>query len=202
LHIVFEFLDSLSFGQKVSSEVTVSMVTHAAGISAVSMMLFATTFFMHIISPVASLSKVKYLNYQVYSEKVTMQKESKPKQRVAEHLQACPVRGIIDVISKKWAFLIINALGNHGRLRFNSLMTQLEGISPKTLSDTLKTLKKEKLVKKEAFNEIPPRVEYSLTDNGKELRKAISPLIQWAAKRSKTENERCTLKCQDTAGNT
>ena len=202
MHIVFEFLDSLSFGQKVSSEVTVSTMTHAAATLAVSMMLFATTFFMHIISPVASVSKVKYLNYQVYSEKVTMLKESNLKHRVAEHLQACPVRGIIDVISKKWAFLIINALGNHGKLRFNSLMTQLDGISPKTLSDTLKALEKEKLVKREVFNEIPPRVEYSLTEDGKELRKAIVPLIQWAAKRSKTESDRCTLKCQGTAGNT
>jgi DNA-binding HxlR family transcriptional regulator len=125
-----------------------------------------------------------------------MSKESERKQRVIEHLGACPVRGIIDVISKKWAFLIINALGNCGKLRFNGLMGQLEGVSPKTLSDTLKILEKEGLVRKESFNEIPPRVEYSLTKDGKELRKAIMPLLQWAAERSGVTNEKCNLKCQ------
>jgi DNA-binding HxlR family transcriptional regulator len=125
-----------------------------------------------------------------------MSKESERKQRVIEHLGACPVRGIIDVISKKWAFLIINALGNCGKLRFNGLMEQLEGVSPKTLSDTLKILGKQGLVRKESFNEIPPRVEYSLTKDGKELRKAIMPLLQWAAKRSSLTNEKCTLRCQ------
>lgn len=125
-----------------------------------------------------------------------MSKESKRKQRVIDHLDVCPARGIIDVISKKWAFLIINALGNYGKLRFNGLMGQLEGVSPKTLSDTLKILEKEGLVRKESFNEIPPRVEYSLTKDGKELRKAIMPLLQWAAERSEVTGEKCNLKCQ------
>ena len=127
---------------------------------------------------------------------VTMLKESKRKQRVIGHLCVCPVRGIIDVISKKWAFLIINALGNCGKLRFNGLMEQLEGVSPKTLSDTLKILGKQGLVRKESFNEIPPRVEYSLTEDGKKLRKAILPLLQWAAERSNLTDEKCTLRCQ------
>jgi DNA-binding HxlR family transcriptional regulator len=126
-----------------------------------------------------------------------MLKESKPQKRVSEHLCVCPVRGIIDVISKKWAFLIINALGNYEKLRFNGLMEHLEGVSPKTLSDTLKILEKEGLIEKESFNEIPPRVEYSLTENGKDLRKAIMPLIQWAAEKSSFKNEKCTLKCHD-----
>jgi DNA-binding HxlR family transcriptional regulator len=119
------------------------------------------------------------------------------KHAVSGHMQTCPVRGIIDVISKKWAFLIINALGNHQKLRFTGLMTQLEGVSPKTLADTLKTLEKEGLVSKRSFNEIPPRVEYSLTEDGKELRKAIMPLLRWAANRSSTTNEKCKLRCQN-----
>ncbi len=125
-----------------------------------------------------------------------MPKETKPKTKMTEHMQTCPVRGIIDVISKKWAFLIINALGNSQKLRFNGLMAQLAGVSPKTLSDTLKILGKEGLVNKESFNEIPPRVEYSLTQDGRELRKAIMPLLQWAAKRSKATDEKCALRCQ------
>lgn len=109
----------------------------------------------------------------------------------SEHICFCPLKGIIDVISKKWALLIINAIGNHGRLRFNRLMEELNGISPKTLSDTLKRLETEDLIKREFFAEIPPRVEYTLTKDGKELRKAIIPLLRWAATRDDKSKEKC-----------
>jgi DNA-binding HxlR family transcriptional regulator len=95
----------------------------------------------------------------------------------------CPLKGIITTISKKWAILIISALGHHDRLRFNDLMSLLGGISPKSLTDLLKELQKEGLIQREAFSEIPPRVEYFLTDDGKQLCEAIIPLIQWAERR-------------------
>jgi DNA-binding HxlR family transcriptional regulator len=85
-----------------------------------------------------------------------MPNESKPNRKISEHLRVCPVRGVIDIISKKWAFLIINALGNSGRLTFNALIETLAGTNPKTLSNTLKILEKEGFVRKESFNEIPP----------------------------------------------
>ena len=103
----------------------------------------------------------------------------------------CPLKGIIDVISKKWALLIINTLGNHGKLRFNQIMETLQGISPKTLSDTLKDLQTEGLIIRESFAEIPPRVEYSLTKDGAELRKSIIPLLEWTANRSTIDKTRC-----------
>lgn len=108
-----------------------------------------------------------------------------------EYFCFCPLKGVIDIIGKKWALLIINAVGNHGKLRFNGLMEELNGISPKTLSDTLKKLKAEGLIERKSFAEIPPRVEYTLTKNGKELRKAIIPLLKWAA----TRNGRNQTKC-------
>lgn len=104
----------------------------------------------------------------------------------------CPLEGIIDIVSKKWTLLIINSLGNHQKLRFNELMKELEGVSPKTLSDTLKVLEAEGLIKRETFKEIPPRVEYSLMEDGIELRKAIIPLIEWAAKREGFKREECS----------
>jgi len=107
------------------------------------------------------------------------------------HVCFCPLEGVIDVIGKKWALLIINAIGNHGRLRFNSLMQELGNVSPKTLSDTLKELRTEGLVERESFAEIPPRVEYSLTTDGIELRRAIVPLLKWAASRSSCEKRKC-----------
>jgi len=108
-----------------------------------------------------------------------------------EHICFCPLEGVIDVISKKWALLVVNALGNRGRLRFNSLMEELNGISPKTLSDTLKELQVQGLIKRESFAEIPPRVEYSLTKDGTELRKSIIPLLKWAATRENVNKKRC-----------
>jgi len=103
----------------------------------------------------------------------------------------CPLEGVIDVIGKKWALLIVNALGNNGTLRFNGLMKELEGISPKTLSGKLKGLQAEGLIRRETFAEIPPRVEYSLTDDGVRLRRAIIPLLNWAATRNGVNKERC-----------
>jgi DNA-binding HxlR family transcriptional regulator len=110
------------------------------------------------------------------------------------HVCLCPLEGVIDVISKKWALLIVNAIGNNERLRFNALMQELNGISPKTLSDTLKQLEAERLIKREAFPEIPPRVEYSLTDDGTELRTSIIPLLGWAAKRTSSEKGKCASR--------
>jgi len=107
------------------------------------------------------------------------------------HICLCPLKGIIDTISKKWALLIINTLGNNGKLRFNKIMDTLRGISPKTLSDTLKDLQAEGLIIRESFAEIPPRVEYYLTKDGTELRKSIIPLLEWTANRSNVNKERC-----------
>lgn len=107
----------------------------------------------------------------------------------------CPLEGIITVISKKWAILLITILGHHEKLRFNDLMNILEGISPKTLTDLLKELQKAGLVERESFPEIPPRVEYSLTDDGKELCEVIIPLVRWAEKRDNLHEKKCTMKC-------
>jgi DNA-binding HxlR family transcriptional regulator len=76
-------------------------------------------------------------------------------------------------------------------------MKQLGGISPKTLSDTLKELQVEKLIKRESFAEIPPRVEYSLSQDGMKLGKAIIPLIRWAATREH-DDKKCVSTCQGT----
>lgn len=99
-------------------------------------------------------------------------------------LRRCPIQGVIDVISKKWALLIVAVVGASGRLRYNDIMREVRGISPKTLADTLKQLEKAGIVRREAFNEIPPRVEYYLTEGGLKLRDAAVPLLQWAVDRS------------------
>ena len=106
----------------------------------------------------------------------------------------CPLQGVIDIISKKWALLVINEIGNHKRIRFNELRSELRGITAKTLSKTLNDLQDNKLIVRETFREIPPRVEYSLTEEGLELHHAIVPLLQWAASRKDAVVRECSCK--------
>ena len=113
-----------------------------------------------------------------------------------EQICFCPVRGVIDIISKKWALLIVNSLGNFGVQRFKDLQLRLKGISPKSLSDTLFRLSEEGLVSRESFNEVPPRVEYRLTEDGEEFRVIIQPLIEWVAKRDGWNSGKCP-SCAD-----
>ncbi len=91
----------------------------------------------------------------------------------------CPLEGVMEIISKRWAILIIGAIGNHKTLRYNEIMKLLGNISPKSLSDRLKELEKAGLIERKAFAEIPPRVEYTLTADGEDLRKAVIPLMEW-----------------------
>lgn len=94
----------------------------------------------------------------------------------------CPLEGIIDIISRKWAIQIIAIIGNDKNPRYNAILEKLGDVSPKILADRLKELEKYRLIKRKAYAEIPPRVEYSLTENGEELRDAIMPLMRWASK--------------------
>ena len=104
----------------------------------------------------------------------------------------CPLEGVIDIISKKWALLIVNEIGNHKRIRYNELMKELDKVSPKTLADTLRDLVKQNLIKRESFNEIPPRVDYTLTKEGEELREAILPILKWAISKKGTVVAHCS----------
>ena len=100
-----------------------------------------------------------------------------------EDICLCPLGGIIETISKKWALQIIATIGNYRKLRFTEIMEKLGDINPSSLTGRLKELETTGLIKREAFAEIPPRVEYSLTKDGKDLRKAVMPLMKWALSR-------------------
>lgn len=75
----------------------------------------------------------------------------------------------LDVIGTKWTFLIIRDLLIEGTLRFSELLKSMDGISPKTLSLRLKVLEEHRVVERKVFPEVPPRVEYTLTEKGKRL---------------------------------
>jgi len=117
-----------------------------------------------------------YKNYKVRSIVVNIMSGSK------NTYCLCRLNGIMDTLGKKWAIFVLNSVGNHKTVRYNQLYKELHGISPSTLAKILKELNDMGILKKEVFPEVPPRVEYSLTDTGKDLRSSIMPLLMWAAK--------------------
>lgn len=94
----------------------------------------------------------------------------------------CSINKALDIVSKKWTVLIVKLLDKYGKLRYNEIKKRLNSISPKSLSDQLKNLENASLIKKIVFQEIPVKVEYELSDKGKELINSIRPLIEWASK--------------------
>ncbi|MEK6875516.1 MAG: helix-turn-helix domain-containing protein [Nanoarchaeota archaeon] len=97
--------------------------------------------------------------------------------------ESCPIGKIIKVLSMKWNLLILRQFNNDfSKKRFNQLLEELKPISTRTLSKRLKELEKAGLVGREKFNEIPPRVDYYLTDSGKEIINTFKPLTKWAEK--------------------
>lgn len=91
-----------------------------------------------------------------------------------EHV-VCPVARTADIISGKWTLLIIRDLTS-GTCRFSELERSLEGISPKTLSERLVVLEREGVLTRRTFAEVPPRVEYSLTEKGHALAGVIEEM--------------------------
>ncbi len=85
----------------------------------------------------------------------------------------CPVARTARIISGKWTLLIIRDLAS-GVKRFNQLERSLQGISPKTLSERLRVLEEEGVIARQTFAEVPPRVEYSLTEKGRDLIEVVT----------------------------
>ena len=98
----------------------------------------------------------------------------------AEYL-ACPIRQVISRFGDKWSMLVLFLLNRSetGVLRFNEIRRFMTDCSQKMLSQTLKNLERSHLVHREVFSEVPPRVEYSLTDTGRSLMPVLLALIEW-----------------------
>jgi DNA-binding HxlR family transcriptional regulator len=97
----------------------------------------------------------------------------------SDSTQLSPVRDTLDRISNKWSLLILGMLED-GPLRFTALQKLVPGISQRMLTHTLRSLQRDGLVSREAFAEIPPRVEYAVTDLGRTLLPVIVQFAQWA----------------------
>jgi DNA-binding HxlR family transcriptional regulator len=92
--------------------------------------------------------------------------------------KACPAREVLEVLASKWTLLIIHALAS-GPTRTGALRRRIEGISEKMLSQTLKELERRHLVKRNAYPEVPPRVDYELTPLGRSLCEIVKTLDDW-----------------------
>lgn len=93
--------------------------------------------------------------------------------------KVCPACGIIDRFGDKWSLRVLVLLAQNGVMRFGELKKNVEGISQKMLTITLKKLESDKLLSRTIYAEIPPRVEYSLSALGQSLMKPLEALIQW-----------------------
>ena len=92
----------------------------------------------------------------------------------------CPIRNVIDKFGDKWSLLVLYQLHDKGTLRFNELHREMSDCSQKMLSQTLKRLEQIGLISRQVYPEVPPRVEYSLTERGYSLMPPVFGLIDWA----------------------
>ena len=93
----------------------------------------------------------------------------------------CPIRNVLSRVGDKWSMLVLFTLENNDSQRFKELQRNIPDISQKMLTATLKMLEGDGLIHREVFPEIPPRVEYSLTEKGKSLLPLIDNLLSWAS---------------------
>ncbi|AYG78482.1 putative HTH-type transcriptional regulator YtcD [Streptomyces hundungensis] len=99
----------------------------------------------------------------------------------------CGIDAALDVVSGKWKGLILWELDTHGVRRFAELRRGLPGVSEKMLTQHLREMEVDGLVHRKVHAEVPPRVEYSLTEHGRTLNQALGPLGAWGTQRMRRE---------------
>ena len=108
------------------------------------------------------------------------------KEQLNSIIEICPVRNIVARFGNKWALLVILVLSENEPIRYNELGRKIPDISSRVLSNTLRILEADGLVYRRFYQEVPPRVEYSLTDTGRSLVPIIIKLTEWAQNNMKT----------------
>ncbi|WP_294629378.1 helix-turn-helix domain-containing protein [uncultured Bacteroides sp.] len=97
----------------------------------------------------------------------------------------CPVRDVLSRLGDKWSILVLVTLKANGTMRFGDIHKTIEDVSQRMLTVTLRTLESDGLVERKVYAEVPPRVEYTLTDMGRTLIPHIEGLIGWALENMK-----------------
>ena len=96
-----------------------------------------------------------------------------------EELPACPVETTLSIIRSKWQVLILRDLLANGTMRFKELQRSIGKVSQKVLTDNLRAMEDYGIVHREVFAEVPPRVEYSLTETGRTLQPVLDAMWAW-----------------------
>lgn len=96
-----------------------------------------------------------------------------------EELPACPVETTLSIIRSKWQVLILRDLLTCGTMRFKELQRSIGKVSQKVLTDNLRAMEDYGIVHREVFAEVPPRVEYSLTETGRSLQPVLDAMWAW-----------------------
>lgn len=101
----------------------------------------------------------------------------------------CPLTFALNLIGGKWRLPIIWALNKNGTMRYNQLKRSIYGITNMMLTQSLKELETDGIINRRQYMEIPPRVEYLLTDNGEKLIPALKALADWGNKMKSNQGE-------------
>lgn len=117
-----------------------------------------------------------------------------------EEKKSCPVEATLDLIGGKYKALILWYLSD-GRRRFSELRKMISNATPKMLTQQLRELEAQKLIHREVFPVVPPKVEYSLTDTGKSLMPILTAMRDWGAEylRGKDVEPNCLMMCSDSS---
>lgn len=110
----------------------------------------------------------------------TKQIEKVKKMKNFHHSNHCPIRDVLSRLSSKWGMLVLVTLKTNEVMRFNDIQKSIGDISQRMLTVTLRTLEADGLVSRKVYPEIPPRVEYCLTERGYSLMPYLEGLIDWA----------------------
>ena len=133
------------------------------------------------LHPYISIYEIKTLTLQL---KVIL--KMRRKEQLNSIIEICPVRNVVARFGNKWALLVILVLSENEPIRYNELGRKIPDISSRVLSNTLRTLEADGLVNRRFYQEVPPRVEYSLTETGRSLVPIIIRLTEWAQSNMKT----------------
>lgn len=98
--------------------------------------------------------------------------------KTREELPECPVATTVALIGSKWKLLILQDLFQRP-WRFNELRRDLDGISQKVLTDSLRSMEEDGIITRTVYAEVPPRVEYALSDLGNSLRPILDAMMEW-----------------------
>ncbi len=100
----------------------------------------------------------------------------------ADMMKCCPIDNTFKIIGKKFTIHIIRNMSMMGQTRFNQLLDNIEGSNPKTLSARLKEMEKADIISRKVYNEVPIRIEYTLTKKGKDLEGIICQMAAFSMK--------------------